>query len=266
MLLLAAGASALAPTSAYARSPRRRASAVVLQVKEPPPDFAAMSAQMAEMREAMQEDEQASALISALRGTNINDDDAAASGTKMRVVAMRRDGADLPLEYDPEALSAYFSKRPGAVLTRLAQLSVAAGGWVAKTTVAALQGKLEAGSEGEVAAVAGLRNVLVSLGPFYIKLGQALSIRPDILSPQAMVQLQQLCDKVPPFDSKLAMGTIRDELGGSVEEVYSTITAEPVAAASLGQVLLSTREPLRLRYSCIAAASLLHRCCIMTVT
>jgi aarF domain-containing kinase len=38
--------------------------------------------------------------------------------------------------------------------------------------------------------------VIVSLGPFFIKLGQALSIRPDILSPKAMVELQQLCDKV----------------------------------------------------------------------
>lgn len=44
--------------------------------------------------------------------------------------------------------------------------------------------------------VRALRNVIVSLGPFFIKLGQALSIRPDILSPKAMVELQQLCDKV----------------------------------------------------------------------
>merc|ERR1740138_1785786 len=56
-----------------------------------------------------------------------------------------------------------------------------------------------------------------------------------------MVQLQQLCDKVPPFDSTLTMGTIRDELGiGAIDEVYSTITPEPVAAASLGQVYKAT--------------------------
>jgi len=41
-----------------------------------------------------------------------------------------------------------------------------------------------------------LRDVITSLGPFFIKLGQALSIRPDILSPRAMVELQKLCDKV----------------------------------------------------------------------
>ena len=41
-----------------------------------------------------------------------------------------------------------------------------------------------------------LRNIMTSLGPAYIKLGQALSIRPDLLSPAAMNELQKLCDKV----------------------------------------------------------------------
>ena len=54
---------------------------------------------------------------------------------------------------------------------------------------------------------------MTSLGPAYIKLGQALSIRPDILSPAAMVELQKLCDKVPSFDNAVAMKVIEDELG-----------------------------------------------------
>ena len=54
---------------------------------------------------------------------------------------------------------------------------------------------------------------MTSLGPAYIKLGQALSIRPDILSPAAMVELQKLCDKVPSFDNVIAMKVIEDELG-----------------------------------------------------
>ena len=133
------------------------------------------------------------------------------------------------------------------------QVAAVAGSWAVQTTIAALQGKLTPGSEGEVAAVAGLRGVLVSLGPFYIKLGQALSIRPDILSPQAMVQLQQLCDKVPPFDSAIAMQCIRDELGvKDVSEVFSTITPEPVAAASLA--LLSSAL-LRIFSFCACSAA-----------
>ena len=193
------------------------------------------------MREAMAKDERSAAFVDAMRGTNLNDDDFAAADTKMQTVSVRGGEDSLPLAYDPEALAAYFSKRPGAVLTRLAQVAATAGAWGVQTAISAAQGNLEAGSEGEVAAVAGLRGVLVSLGPFYIKLGQALSIRPDILSPQAMVQLQQLCDKVPPFDSAVAFQTIRDELRvRDVSEVYSTITPEPVAAASLGQVYKAT--------------------------
>ena len=96
-------------------------------------------------------------------------------------------------------------------------------------------------SAAEVESVAELRSIIVSLGPFFIKLGQALSIRPDILSPRAMVELQQLCDKVPSFPSDLAFATICEELDvDSVGEVFSEITPEPVAAASLGQVYKAT--------------------------
>jgi aarF domain-containing kinase len=69
---------------------------------------------------------------------------------------------------------------------------------------------------------------LCILGPFFIKLGQALSIRPDILSPKAMVELQKLCDKVPSYDNKLAMATIAKELGKPVDEIFSELTTDPI--------------------------------------
>lgn len=50
--------------------------------------------------------------------------------------------------------------------------------------------------QNEVARAIEIREIVTSLGPAYIKLGQALSIRPDILSPTAMMELQKLCDKV----------------------------------------------------------------------
>ena len=52
-----------------------------------------------------------------------------------------------------------------------------------------------------------------------------------------MVELQKLCDKVPSYDSKIAFATMERELGRPVDEVFSFITDEPVAAASLGQVV-----------------------------
>ena len=63
------------------------------------------------------------------------------------------------------------------------------GGWLCGVAIAKLRGKMTPGSDSEAAQIRKLRGVVVSLGPFFIKLGQALSIRPDILSPQAMVQL-----------------------------------------------------------------------------
>jgi len=226
-----------------------RVRTIRMQVAPPPPrtsstaasSISSLSSQMRDMRAEMEKDESTAALMQALRGTNINDDDFAASGSTMSVVEMRSLGDSLPLDYDPPALSAYFAKRPGAVITRVLQVLSVSGGWLASVAFEALRGQLTPGSEAEVQAVARLRGVLVSLGPFFIKLGQALSIRPDILSPKAMVQLQQLCDKVPPFDSGLAMQTVRDDLDvADVSEIYSKITAEPVAAASLGQVYRAT--------------------------
>jgi hypothetical protein len=69
-------------------------------------------------------------------------------------------------------------------------------------SVHVLPGKLK---DNEVKRAIQLRDIVTSLGPAYIKLGQALSIRPDILSPAAMNELQKLCDKVPSFDSTVAM-------------------------------------------------------------
>ena len=66
----------------------------------------------------------------------------------------------------------------------------------------------------QVARAIEIRNIVTSLGPAYIKLGQALSIRPDLLSPAAMVELQKLCDKVPSFDSAVAMQVSDCLLGG----------------------------------------------------
>lgn len=51
------------------------------------------------------------------------------------------------------------------------------------------------------------------------------------------MELQKLCDKVPSYDSKIAFATMERELGKPVDEIFSFITDEPVAAASLGQVV-----------------------------
>ena len=192
-----------------------------------------MSQQMRDVRSQMEEDENLKVLMASLRGQNLSDADFAAEGVEMRLVTMDEDGEGLPLEYDPDLIAEYWGRRPVAVFTRIVQLLSIAGGFLGGVGMDFLTGKSK---ENEVKRAIELRNIMTSLGPAYIKLGQALSIRPDLLSPAAMNELQQLCDKVPSFDSKIAMKQLEMELGKPWTEIYSELTPEPIAAASLGQV------------------------------
>ena len=199
-----------------------------------------ISSQMRDAQNAIRSDPKAAMMIDALRGKNINDDDQQGYGVDMKVVEMRAsESADdvLPTVYDPIKLQRYFSKRPSAVATRVWQIVSTSSSFLGSVLFDIATGRA---GDLEVQRASELRNTIVSLGPFFIKLGQALSIRPDILSPRAMVELQQLCDKVPCFDSALAMKTIQVELGRTPEDLFSAITPEPVAAASLGQVYRAT--------------------------
>ncbi|CAJ1936381.1 unnamed protein product [Cylindrotheca closterium] len=195
------------------------------------------SAMMKEMREKMNENDEARMVMEALRGTNLNDDDNAMFGLEMKLVNIA-DGGDgvLPYDYDPVALKKFFGSRPLSVLTRVFQLVTVGGGFFFKATLDQLLGRVKNNPDLEVQRAGELRDIITSLGPFFIKIGQALSIRPDVLSPRSMVELQKLCDKVPSYDSKIAFATIEKELGKPVMELFSEITPEPVAAASLGQV------------------------------
>ena len=74
------------------------------------------------------------------------------------------------------------------------------------------------------------------LGPTYIKVGQMMSVRPDVVGPRAMAELQKLQDAVPRFPTAAAVATIEEELGAPVATVFQSISPEPVAAASLAQV------------------------------
>ncbi|XP_020536398.1 uncharacterized protein slr1919 isoform X2 [Jatropha curcas] len=80
------------------------------------------------------------------------------------------------------------------------------------------------------------RQTLISLGPFYIKLGQALSTRPDILPTVYCQELAKLQDQIPPFPTHIAIKSIESQLGVPVSQLFSDISPEPIAAASLGQV------------------------------
>ncbi|KAJ8499070.1 hypothetical protein OPV22_009622 [Ensete ventricosum] len=80
------------------------------------------------------------------------------------------------------------------------------------------------------------RKTLILLGPFYIKLGQALSTRPDILPSAYCQELSKLQDQIPPFSTRVAIKSIESQLGVPICQIFADISSEPIAAASLGQV------------------------------
>ncbi|CAI9094754.1 OLC1v1030543C1 [Oldenlandia corymbosa var. corymbosa] len=80
------------------------------------------------------------------------------------------------------------------------------------------------------------RETLIRLGPFYVKLGQALSTRPDILPKVYCQELSKLQDQIPPFPTNVAIRSIERQLGAPISEIFADISEEPIAAASLGQV------------------------------
>ena len=81
-----------------------------------------------------------------------------------------------------------------------------------------------------------LVNTLIDLGPTFIKIGQSLSTRADLLPLEYIEALGTLQDQVPAFSSQEAMTMIQLELGKPVQIIYKEFESNPLAAASLGQV------------------------------
>jgi len=81
-----------------------------------------------------------------------------------------------------------------------------------------------------------LKKKLIELGPTFIKIGQAMGTRADLLPLPFVTELGSLVDQVPPFPNEIAFARIEHELGKKINEVYSEFELDPVAAASLGQV------------------------------
>ncbi|MGD2182540.1 ABC1 kinase family protein [Lusitaniella coriacea] len=146
------------------------------------------------------------------------------------------DSADLYTEighYDPQVINDYYRRRPLKIASRLIQivtpfLSFGMGIWLDK-----LRGKQKKNQRKRAVQ---MREIITKLGPTYIKIGQALSSRPDLVPASYLEELALLQDQLPPFDNAIAYQFIEEELGNSPDLIYAEITPDPVAAASLGQV------------------------------
>jgi predicted unusual protein kinase regulating ubiquinone biosynthesis (AarF/ABC1/UbiB family) len=139
------------------------------------------------------------------------------------------------LEYDPAAITRIYAGHPQRLLRRLWQTLVPIGLYLLAVGVDWLTQRLNNPEHARVRAREAA-DLVASLGPAFIKAGQALSTRPDIVPPLLLEELAQLQDQLPGFDPALAMACIEEDLGQPVDAIYAQLDREPISAASLGQV------------------------------
>ncbi|MBD2534274.1 AarF/ABC1/UbiB kinase family protein [Nostoc flagelliforme FACHB-838] len=157
------------------------------------------------------------------------------SQTSLKLLAAQkvRITAEPQTLYDPVSIAAHYQKRPLQVVRRIfavlgPTLSFAFGLWSDSKRGIVVKNDRRRATQ--------LRVLLTQLGPAYIKIGQALSTRPDLVPPVYLEELTKLQDQLPPFPNEIAYQFIKEELGAPPEEVYAELSAQPIAAASLGQV------------------------------
>jgi predicted unusual protein kinase regulating ubiquinone biosynthesis (AarF/ABC1/UbiB family) len=135
--------------------------------------------------------------------------------------------------YDPAAINAYYKRRPFSVVARVFTII-----WPFLYFWVQTWWKRQGGISEKMQRrqAMRLRELLTNLGPAYIKIGQALSTRPDLVPPLYLDELTRLQDQLPPFPNEVAFRYIEEELGAPPSEIYDDLSPDPVAAASLGQV------------------------------
>ena len=139
------------------------------------------------------------------------------------------------LKYDPEIISKIYQKNPSRLFKRLWQTLIPIFLYIISVGWDKLTGQLKKESKARFRAKQ-LTNLLVELGPAFVKAGQALSTRPDIIPVILLEELSELQDQLPGFDGNKAMELIEEDLNKKIDEIFLTIDKDPISAASLGQV------------------------------
>ncbi|KAJ6685165.1 CHAPERONE-ACTIVITY OF BC1 COMPLEX CABC1 -RELATED [Salix purpurea] len=167
-----------------------------------------------------------------LRVVNSNDVDAFTekSGYLFKLSSSEADSLN---DYDLKKIAAIYKRKPFILLRRLFQIGSTFGRWLAARYVDSITEKSDLMFKIRAAE---LRQILLELGPAYIKIAQAVSSRPDLIPPSYLDELSLLQDRIAPFSTEVALNTIEQELGLPIDMIFSEISPEPTAAASLGQV------------------------------
>ncbi len=139
------------------------------------------------------------------------------------------------LEYDPETISKIYRRNPKRLFKRLWQTLIPIFAYIISVGFDKITGKLKKESQARYRAQQ-LTNLLVELGPAFVKAGQALSTRPDIIPVVLLEELSQLQDQLPGFSGDKAMELIEKDLDKNIKDIFLKIDKDPISAASLGQV------------------------------
>lgn len=153
----------------------------------------------------------------------------------------------LPQHYDPDLLAQYFASRPHILASRVIQilftfLSAVVKMRISKRAQLTTDATYSSGNSGngfdDTQYMVGqlLKETFLNLGPTFIKVGQSLSTRPDIIGSEICEALAELHERVPTFPREDAMKIIEGEFGCPVSHMFSYVSDEPVASASFGQV------------------------------
>ena len=146
------------------------------------------------------------------------------------------DDDGLPLVYAPEAIQTYWTKQGGALQQRWLEFLKESVPFLTRVASLSLQGGSEELTKNGASLAKDAREIIQRLGPTYIKAGQMMSVRPDVLPQAALNELAILQDSVKPFATTDAISIIEKELGAPLGEYFEEISERPVAAASLAQV------------------------------
>ena len=136
-------------------------------------------------------------------------------------------------KYDPSTARRYYDDKLLLVLSRAIQIGGLSSTFLFGIALDHLLGNIASNAQLRANE---LSTLLAKLGPSFIKIGQSLSIRADLLSPEYVTGLKSLQDQCPPFSTTEAVRIIESELRCNVDDVFMDFPKVPIAAASLGQV------------------------------
>ncbi len=173
------------------------------------------------------------------------------------------DDEGLPSSYDASLIQKHWDKEKGALNERWREFVTATAPFLTRLTTLLITkgaGKME----DDIPSLArDARIILQRLGPTFVKAGQMMSVRPDVLPDAALTELAILQDEVEGFDTAVAIAQIEAAMGKPLGEVFTEISNTPVAAASLAQVykatLKSTNETVAVKVQRPSVLSLVSK-------